>query len=128
MAEWETDAVAQRFAQAARTARRLPPVRVQGYFSVWPAFVRTEYERMAGDGDAPLRFPPTPKDVDQMLEAMRWVQWLEVDQRKLVWMRANRYRWAEIATCHGCVVRTAQRRWEIAVWAVTQNLNGKNIF
>ena len=84
MAEWVVDDVANRFTEAARTARRLPPVRVQGYFSVWPAFVRTEYERLAGDDAPPLRFPPSPKEVDQMLEVMRWVQWLDVDQRKLV--------------------------------------------
>jgi len=58
MTEWNSDVVAQRFIEAARTARRLPPVRVQGYFSVWPAFVRTEYERMAGDDPPRLRFPP----------------------------------------------------------------------
>lgn len=59
-----------------------------------------------------------------MLEAMRWVQWLEVEQRKLVWMRAQHYRWSEIARCHGCAVRTAQRRWDIALWVVVQNLQG----
>ena len=127
MAEWVVDDVANRFTEAARTARRLPPVRVPGYFSVWPAVVRTEYERVAGGDAPPLRFPPSPKEVDQMLEVMRWVQWLDVDQRKLVWMRAKRYRWAEIATCHGCVVRTAQRRWDMAMWIVTQSLNGHEL-
>jgi hypothetical protein len=33
MAEWTTDAVAARFAEAAETARRLPPGRGQGYFN-----------------------------------------------------------------------------------------------
>lgn len=127
MTEWNSDVVAQRFIEAARTARRLPPVRVQGYFSVWPAFVRTEYERMAGDDPPRLRFPPSPVEIDQMLEVMRWVQWLEVDQRKLVWMRAKRYCWSEIAVCHGCAVRTAQRRWDVALWVVVQKLNGDSV-
>jgi hypothetical protein len=47
MAEWTIDDVAARFAEAAETGRRLPPVRVQGYFSVWPAFVRKEWEGFA---------------------------------------------------------------------------------
>ena len=34
--------------------------------------------------------PPSPKAVERMLETMRWVQWLEFEQRHLVWMRANR--------------------------------------
>lgn len=115
MAEWTSDDVASRLIDAARTARRLPSVRVQGYFNVWPAFVRTAYERMACE-DVPVpRFPPTPVDVEQMLEVMQWVQWLEVEQRHLVWMRADRYRWCDIARRFGCAVRTAQRRWDLAI-------------
>ena len=126
MAEWAVEDVANRFEQAARTARRLPPVRVQGYFSVWPAFVRTEYERMAGDDPPPVRFPPSPVEIDQMLEVMRWVQWLEVEQRHLVWMRAKRYRWAEISIRFGCCARTTQRRWDIAMYVVAKHLSEGN--
>jgi hypothetical protein len=122
MAEWTVDDVANRFLQAARTARCLPPVRVQGYFSIWPAFVRTEYERMACDDPPPLRFPPTPVDIDQMLEVMRWVQWLEVEQRHLVWMRAQRYRWSEISKRFACSVRTTQRRWDVAMYVIAMQL------
>jgi len=50
--EWTTDDVANWLIEAARTAHRLPPVRVQGHFNCWPAIVRSEYERMASD-DAP---------------------------------------------------------------------------
>ena len=123
MAEWVVDDIANRFTEAARTARRLPPVRVQGYFSVWPAFVRTEYERLAGDDPPPLRFPPTPKDIDQMLVVMRWVQWLEVEQRKLVWMRADNYEWVEIGRRFGCCRTTAWRRWQTCIVLVAARLN-----
>ena len=40
MAELTMDDVAARFAEAAETGRRLPQVRMQGYFNVWPAFMR----------------------------------------------------------------------------------------
>jgi hypothetical protein len=36
MADWSIEDVAARFAEAADTGRRLPRVRVQGYFNVWP--------------------------------------------------------------------------------------------
>ena len=123
MAEWCCDTVADRFNDAARTARRLPRVRVQGYFSLWPAFVRTEYERLACDDPPPLRFPPTPKDVDQMLETMRWIQWLEVEQRKLVWMRADNYEWVEIGRRFACDRSTAWRRWKLSMQVVVEHLN-----
>jgi hypothetical protein len=47
MTEWTIDAVAARFTEAAETGRRLPPVRVQGYFNVWPAFARSDHGRGA---------------------------------------------------------------------------------
>ena len=52
--QWTTDDVANWLIEASRTAHRLPPVRVQGYFNCWPTIVRSEYERMASD-DAPSR-------------------------------------------------------------------------
>ena len=116
------DEVADAFIQAARTARKLPPVRVQGHFNAWPTIVRSPHERLAGDDPLVYRFPPTPAEVDQMLEVMRWVQWLEVEQRHLVWMRAARYRWYDIGKLFGCAPRTAQRRWEIAMYIVASNL------
>lgn len=126
MAEWSRDDVASRFIDAARTARRLPPVRVQGYFNVWPAFLRTEYERQACEDLPVYRFPPTPAEVDQMLEVMGWVQWLDVEQRHLVWMRADRNRWYDIGKRFGCAPRTAQRRWEISMYIVVSNLEQVN--
>ena len=123
MAEWTADDVANRFEDAARTARRLPAVRVQGYFNVWPIIVRTPYERMAGEDPPVCRFAPTPQEVQQMLEVMKWVQWLEVEQRKLVWMRAERYRWDDIARRFGCAARTAQRRYDAALHLITLYLN-----
>jgi hypothetical protein len=46
MAEWTIEDVAARFEEAASTGRRLPPVRVQGYFNCWPAIVRKEWENL----------------------------------------------------------------------------------
>ena len=101
MAEWTMDDVAARFVEAAETGRRLPPVRVQGYFNVWPAFVRKEWEGFT-DKDYEYRpLPPTPEAIDRMLEAMRWVQWLEEEQRHLIWMRAKHREWKDsCATIH----------------------------
>ena len=118
-----TDDVANWLIEAARTAHRLPPVRVQGHFNVWPTIVRTEYERMASD-DAPVyRFPPTPAEVERMLVVMQWVQCLDVEQRKLVWMRAERWRWYDIGKRFGVAPRTAQRHWEVAIQVITDHIS-----
>ena len=123
MAEWTMDDVAARFAEAAETGRRLPRVRVQGYFNVWPAFVRDGWEGF-DDKDYQYRpLPPTPDAIERMLESMRWMQWLEVEQRHLVWMRSNRYRWEQIGRRFACAARTAQRRYDAAIHLVALHLN-----
>lgn len=121
--EWTTDDVVNWFIEAARTAHRLPPVRVQGHFNVWPTIVRTEYERMASDDAPSYRFPPSPVQIERMLVVMQWVQCLEVEQRKLVWMRAERWRWYDIGKRFGVAPRTAQRHWEIAIQIVTEHIS-----
>ncbi len=124
MTEWCTDTVAARLEEAANTGRRLPPVRVQGYYTVWPVFVRQEWETLAADEKVYRPFPPSPKDIDRMLEVMRWVQWLEVEQRHLVWMRAKRYGWREIGIRFACCTKTAQRHWQKALQTLADHLNG----
>jgi len=122
MAEWTIETVADRFIEAARTANRLPPVRVQGYFNCWPTIVRMPWENL-GEEPSPRCYPPDHAAVDRMLETMQWVQWLEEEQRHLVWMRAERYRWNDIAKRFGCSIRTAQRRWESSLLAITRHLS-----
>jgi len=123
MTEWTIEEVAARFADAADIARRLPPVRVQGYFNVWPAFMRQEWEAFAADDKVYRPLPPGPDAVDRMLETMRWVQWLEVEQRHLVWMRAKQYDWQDICGRFGCCRTTAWRRWKSALQLVATRLN-----
>ena len=89
--------IQDRLEDAARTLRRLPPVKVQGYFSTWPEIRRTkeEFDQME---KARLRLgPPTARSITQMEEVLfNWMKWLTVEQRKLVWMRAERVRWKQI--------------------------------
>jgi hypothetical protein len=123
MAEWAIDDVAARFAEAAETGRRLPPVRVQGYFNVWPVFAREVWESYPDEEPIYRTQPPNPQAIDRMMETMRWVQWLEVDQRHLVWMRAKQYEWKFICRRFGCERTTAWRRWQKALHVVAQHLN-----
>ena len=122
-APWTPDDVANRFEDAAVTARRLPSANVQGYSNAWPTIVRSQWEMLATDERDVCRFPPTPKDVEQMLEVMLWVQWLEVQQRHLVWMRAKRYGWRDICTRFAIGRSTAWRHWTQAMELMAEKLN-----
>lgn len=121
---WTVDALSARFESAAVTARRLPSAKVQGYFNAWPTIVRSQWEALAAADERVLcRFPPSPKDVEQMLEVMLWVQWLEVEQRHLVWMRAKRYGWRDICTRFGFDRTTGWRHWHKAMELMAEKLN-----
>lgn len=121
MAEWTIHEVEARFIEAAETARRLPPARVQGYANVWPALLRAAPERCAAENGVPY-VQPTPVAIDRMLEVMRWVQWLDPESRHLVWMRADRYEWQQICRKVGCDRSTAWRRWKRALMMVAVQL------
>jgi hypothetical protein len=120
---WTLEAVADRFTEAARTARRLPRVAVQGYVSAWPVIVRSELEGYPNRDKLYRLPPPSPKDVELMLEVMHWVQVLEVEERLLVWMRAKRYDWQEISRRFACDRTTAWRRWKRDMQVITDRLN-----
>jgi hypothetical protein len=62
-----------------------------------------------------------------MLETMRWVQWLTVEQRHLVWMRARRYGWRDITIRFACDRTTAWRHWQRALEIVAAKLNERNL-
>ena len=120
---WTVDDVAARFSDAAHTSYRLPPVRVQGYASPWMSLAMQVPNRYPDPERVYRPMPPGPEAVERMLETMRWVQWLEVEHRHLVWMRSNRYRWEQIGRRFACAARTAQRRYGAAIHLVTLHLN-----
>ena len=119
---WSVDDVAERFREAAQTARRLPPVRVQGYSNTWPAILRQPWETYSGE-DVLYRAPIDAAAIDRMEETMRWVLWLTEEQRHLVWMRAEERGWREICRRFGCDRTTAWRRWQKALDIVACRLN-----
>ena len=102
--------VEDRIRDAARTLRRLPEERVQGYFSTWPKIKRDEMEILQMEKE-PMRIRPSSDDITEMEEVLFvWLRWLEVDERKLVWQRAERVRWKLICAQFG-VGRT--KAWEM---------------
>jgi hypothetical protein len=121
--DWTAEEVAARFADAAETAHKLPRVRPGGYFNPWMTLAMQVPERYPDPERLYQPMPPSPKAVERMLETMRWVLWLEVEQRHLVWMRANRYEWQQIGRRFACDRNTASRRWRRLMELVAFRLN-----
>ncbi|MBL0143837.1 MAG: helix-turn-helix domain-containing protein [Betaproteobacteria bacterium] len=123
MADWDKATVDARLVEAVRTARRLPPARVRGHFNAWPEIIREEWETYGVDEPDRRPMPPSPEAIDRMLETTRWMQWLEVEQRHLVWMRAKRYGWRDISIRFACNRSTAWRHWQRALQQLADHLN-----
>lgn len=108
--------VEERLREAARTLRRLPEEKVKGYTSSWPAIKRDEMEILQMEAQ-PMRIRPSSEDISETEEVMFvWLRWLDVEERKLVWLRAERVRWKLICGRFG-VGRT--KAWEMYKHALT---------
>jgi hypothetical protein len=102
--------VEERLRSAARTLRRLPNVKIQGYFNTWPTIIREPLEILQMEPD-PMRITPSMADITEMEEVLFvWLKWIEPEERRLVWLRAERVRWKLICGRFG-VGRT--KAWEM---------------
>ena len=122
--KWTQSSVADHLEEAILTLRRLPPVKVQGYFSVMPDIMRTSLEILQQE-KLPLRLRALPDAITRLEQTFEWMTWLEVDERKLVWKRAANVRWKSICWELGCDRSTAWRRWVIALTKISVQLNAR---
>jgi len=113
--------IEDRFEEAARTLRRLPDDKPQGYFNVWPAIVRTTWEIMAMERQ-PMKVWATPQSIDRMDECFDWLFWLEPDEARVVWLRAEGMRWKPICRRLGVSRATAWRWWATALIKISHRL------
>jgi hypothetical protein len=122
--EWTAECVADHFEEAFRTLRKLPPVKVQGYFNVWPEIVRTRRE-IAFMEPEPMRIRPSAAAITRLEQAFDWIVWIGIEERKLVWSRAARVPWKQISGELGCDRTTAWRRWQLALTKIAARLNAQ---
>ena len=119
---WTADDVADHFEEAFRTLRKLPPVRVQGYFNAWPQIVRSEKEILAMEPQ-PMRVWPSTSAITRLEQTFDWVLWIGEDERRLIWSRAARRPWKEISGELGVDRTTAWRRWQVSLAKIADRLN-----
>ena len=126
MKKWTMVEVADRFEEAAQTLKRMPPVKVQGYFNAWPEVVRTVMEQLLADR-LPMRLGPPPADaISRMEETIQWIFWLDnEDERRLIWLRAERVVWKRICWRIGCGRTKAWQMWTVALLKIVTRLNAK---
>lgn len=125
--QWTPLMVEERLAEAADVLKRLPPVKVQGYYSLWPRYIY-EFADLVGQEPPQLRLPPpSAASITRMDEAMEWLNWLEPDDVRIVWMRASGKRWKAVCRTVGLARAAAHEHWLYALCVIAWKLNGRGV-
>ncbi len=120
---WTASVIETRLEDAASTLRRLPPVKVAGYFSVWPHILHDADDKRDWEVEVRRIGTPSAKAISRMEETFNWFYWLTAEENRLLWLRANRTPWKVISRYMGCDRTTAWRRWIFALSAIAYKLN-----
>ncbi|CUH40957.1 hypothetical protein JSE7799_03698 [Jannaschia seosinensis] len=126
MAEWTTGRVQDRLELAADVFAQLPAVKPTGYFNAWPEYVHSFADKV---GQEPrMRRPrPGPRQITEAEEAMLWLRWLEHDDARIVWLRANRQPWKKITWEIGLSRPAANRHWQYGLAVIVWRLEGRRV-
>jgi len=113
-----------RFVDAADVMKRLPGLRVPGYFNTWPTMMK-EFSDLVGQEPVRMRRPPPPPDaISRMEQTLEWLRWLEPEDARIVWMRASGERWKAICWKVGLARTAANQRWVYALCVIAWRLSG----
>jgi hypothetical protein len=113
---WTPTLVAERLEEASDALSRLPADRMRGLYDLWPSIIGAPC-----GGTAPAA--PPPEAIDRMDEALRWLCWLEPEERRLVWLRAEGVPWKRITHRLGIGRTTAWQRWSMALLKISVRMN-----
>ena len=113
---WTPRLVAERLAEAADVLSRLPGERARGFFDFWPRIIGAPCARARPAA-------PTPEAIDRMDEALGWLCWLDPEERRLVWLRAEGLPWKRITHRLAIGRTTAWQRWTTALLKIAVRLN-----
>jgi hypothetical protein len=123
-ATWTPSMIEERFVEAADVMRRLPEVRVPGYYNTWPKIL-CEFADLVGQEPPRLRRPPpAPDAISRMEETLEWLRWLDPIDANIVWLRATGKRWKAICYEVGLARAAANEHWLYALCRIAWRLNG----
>lgn len=116
---WTEEMVEKTFEEAIRTMQKLPTAKLRDYFTSWPQVIYSEIEILRMD-QKPKKWPATPEAISRMEKACGWVLLLkEIEERKIIWLRAKRTPWKLICGELGFSRATANRKWKSAILQIT---------
>ena len=124
MGDWTTTRVEDRLESAADVFRTLPGVMLQGVFNAWLEYFHSLADKVGQERH--MRRPrPGPRQINEAEEALLWLRWLERDDARIVWLRAERTPWKPICWEMGLSRTAATKRWQFGLAVITWRLHGR---
>lgn len=120
---WTDKMVEYYMEEAAKVMRSLPPVRVQGYFSVWPEPISEEWILCGSQEPEEKRMRYTPRQISRMEHVMQWLLWAPVLERKIIWERSNRVPWKVLEHRYQSSRTTLWRHYSHGMMWIVAKLN-----
>ena len=121
---WTVKKVEDHFEEAIVTLKKLPPVKQRGYFNSWPDIIYTPNELLFQE-KFPKKLLATPEAIKRLEQTFEWINWITVEERKLIWRRAKKQHWKTICWELGCDRTTAWRKWVLACTKIATTLNAR---
>lgn len=117
--------IEDRMEEAALTLRRLPNPPgsgPKGFGQSWPEYVH-EARHAYGYHETRMRVIPSAAEIQRMEECIDWLRFIGPEEARIVWLRAEGWRWRQVCIQAGCVRQTAWRRWVAALQTIANHLN-----
>ena len=70
-----------------------------------------------------MRVVPSARDIQRMEDCIGWLIWLDPEDARIVWLRAEGVRWRQVCIRAGVVRSTAWRRWAASLLTIAKHLN-----
>ncbi len=121
--KWTDEMVEFRFEEAVATLKKLPDVKVQGYFNLWPQMKYSPNEVLQQEVIG-RKLRATPPEISRLDQVIEWSSWLNERERKIIWKRAMNIRWKIIQYEFGCDKSTVWRYYKLALAKISSRLNG----
>lgn len=120
-----TAEIEERLELAALTLKRMPNPTgsgPKGYGSSWPDVVKSRFTAYGSD-QARVRVIPSAEEIQMMEDAFEWLNFVHnADDRRIVWMRADGFRWRPICNRVGLSRSQTHRRWAAAILTIQKRL------
>jgi hypothetical protein len=120
---WTPELVERRFEEMFLTLARLPPAVTLGYHNLWPDIKYSRIELlMQKPGTLPHRLKP--EEISKMEEALQWIIWVDIPERKLIWKRAAGVPWKAIMSETRLSRTTLWTQYKLALSQIAERLEG----